>query len=133
MQRGHDHFKGGLVLEFWVRVHGNAAAIVDDGEIAVLGVAHVDPCGVTGHGLVHGVVQHFGEQVVQRLLVGAADIHAGTAANGLQPLQHLDVGGGVALLAARSGRSLGGLRPGSGGKIVKERGGGLGGLGHSCS
>ena len=43
-------------------------------------------------GLVHRIVDDFGEQVVQRLLVGAADIHAGAAAHGLQALQHLDVG-----------------------------------------
>ena len=33
-----------------------------------------DPARVTGQRLVHGVVDDFGEQVVQRLLVGAADI-----------------------------------------------------------
>ncbi len=35
MERGHDHFEGGLVLELGVRVDGNAAAVVGDGEIAI--------------------------------------------------------------------------------------------------
>src|SRR5690606_20729093 len=48
-----------------------------------------------GHRLVHGVVQHLGEQVVQGAFVGAADIHAGAFADGLQPLQHPDGGGGI--------------------------------------
>ena len=58
---------------------------------------HLDPGGVAGHGLVHAVVDHLGEQVVQRLLVGAADVHAGPAPHGLQAFQHLDVGGRVAV------------------------------------
>ena len=41
-----------------------------------------------------------GRQVVQRRLVGAADIHAGPAAHRLQPLQDLDVLGGVVVGAA---------------------------------
>ena len=58
--------------------------------------------GLAGHRLVHGVVQHLGEEVMHRLLVGAADIHAGAPAHGLQPLQHLDVGGGIGVLARRA-------------------------------
>ena len=53
------------------------------------------PC----HCLVHGVVEHLGEEVVQSLLVGAADIHAGTPAHRLEPLEHLDVGGSIGLVA----------------------------------
>ena len=57
-----------------------------------------------GQRLVHGVVDHLGEQVMQRLLVGAADIHAGPAAHRLQAFQHLDVGGGIAGLGAGAAR-----------------------------
>ena len=35
--------------------------------------------------------------MMQSLLVRAADVHARAAPDGLEPLQHLDVGGGVAL------------------------------------
>ena len=55
----------------------------------------LDPGGVARHRLVHGVVDHLGEEVVQRLLVGAADVHAGAAAHGLEAFEDLDVGGRV--------------------------------------
>ena len=55
---------------------------------------HLDAGGVAGDGLVHGIVEDFRDQVVQRTLVGAADIHAGALADGFQPFEHLD-GGGV--------------------------------------
>ncbi len=56
---------------------------------------------VAGDRLVHGIVEHLGEEVVHRGLVGAADIHAGAPAHGLQPLQHFDRGGGVFRRLAR--------------------------------
>jgi hypothetical protein len=46
--------------------------------------------------------------VMQRLLVGAADIHAGAAADRLQPLEHLVDRRGIAGLGA--GRPRGGTR-----------------------
>src|SRR4029077_3976821 len=39
---------------------------------------------------------------MQRLFVGTADIHAGPAADGFKPLEHLDVSRGVAGLGATS-------------------------------
>jgi hypothetical protein len=54
------------------------------------------------HRLVHRVVDDLGRQVMQSRLVGAADIHARTAPDRLQPLENLDVlrrvGGLVAAL-----------------------------------
>ena len=61
----------------------------------------LDMVGVARHRLVHGVVDHLGEEVMHRLLVGAADIHAGAPAHGLEPFQHLDVGGGIVLAVPR--------------------------------
>src|SRR3546814_3588657 len=55
----------------------------------------LDETGMPRYRLVHGIVDHLGKEVVQRLLVGAADIHAGPPAHRLQPLQNLDVGGAV--------------------------------------
>ncbi len=78
-----------------MRIDGDAAPIVGDGEKAVLREIHLDAVGMSLHRLVHGVVQHLGEEMVQRLLVGAADIHAGAPAHGLQALQHLDIGGRI--------------------------------------
>ena len=43
-------------------------------------------------------------QVVQSALVGAADVHAGPAPDGLQPFQHLDGGGIVRLRLGLCGR-----------------------------
>ncbi len=102
VQRAHDHFQRRLVLELRMRVDRNAAAVVGDGNEAVGRHLDLDERGVAGQRLVHGVVDHLGEQVVQRLLVGAADIHAGTPPHRLETLQHLDVLGGVAGFAARS-------------------------------
>ncbi len=99
MQRGHDDFERRLLLEFRMRIDRDAAAIVGDGQKPVRLELDFDATGVALHGLVHGVVEHLGEEVMHRLLVGAADIHAGTPAHRLEPFQHLDVGGGVAVLA----------------------------------
>jgi len=55
----------------------------------------LDETGVPRERLVHGVVDHLREQVMERLFVGPADIHAWTAANGLEAFEHLNVAGGV--------------------------------------
>ena len=101
VQRGHDHFEGGLRFELGVRIDRNAAAVVGHAEEAVLLDLHLDPGGVAGHRLVHRVVDHLGEQVVQRLLVGAAHVHAGPTPHRLQAFQDLDVGGGIAVCGFR--------------------------------
>ncbi len=50
---------------------------------------------MAGDRFVHGIVENLGREVVQRGVVGAADIHAGAAADRFQALQNLDVLGGV--------------------------------------
>ena len=59
----------------------------------------IDEGRVAGDRLVHRIVDDLGEEMVHRLVVGAADIHARPPAHRLQPFQHLDVGGAVALAA----------------------------------
>ena len=112
VQRRHDDFERGFLREFRMRIDRNAAAIVGDGEIAVGLELDLDEGRVAGDRLVHGIVEHFGEEVVQAGLVGAADIHAGAPAHRLQPLQHLDrlfiVAGGFFLLCGLSRRAFGG-------------------------
>ena len=108
MQRAHDDFERGLLRKFRMRIDRNAAAIVGDGQESVGAQFHLDEGGMAGQRLVHRVVDDFGEQMMQRLLVGAADIHAGAAADRLQALQHLDVARGVAGLGA--GRAGGHLK-----------------------
>ena len=144
VQRAHDHFQRGLVLELGVRIDGNAAAVVGHGHEAVGFHLHLDEAGMPFQRFVHGVVDHLGEQMVQRLLVGAADIHARAPAHRLEPFEHLDVARGVAGLGPA--RALAGAR-GLAGEAARRRlgqireqvlvrfaGGGLGGcfgdLGH---
>ena len=118
VQRRHDDFERRLVRKARVRLHRDAAPVVDHRE-EVLGELHLDPGGVAGHGLVHAVVEHFGEEVVEGAVVRAADVHARAAAHRLQAFQHLDVGGGIAAVVG-SGGGAGGFR--------LRRGGGRGGF-----
>ena len=69
--------------------HRDAAAVVGDLDAAVLEQPHVDLGGEAGHRLVDGVVDDLPHQVVQAALAGGADVHAGTFANGLEPLEIL--------------------------------------------
>jgi hypothetical protein len=105
-------------------VDRDAAAIVGDGKHAVGGKLDFDEAGVAGHRLVHRIVDDLGEKMVQRLLVGAANIHARPPAHRLQPLQHLDIGGAVAVagLCARRRPRLGGLDQ----RVWRRRGPGSG-------
>ena len=108
MQRAHDDFERGFLRKFRVRIDGNAAAVVGDGEKAVGAKLHLDEGRVAGQRFVHRVVDDFGEQMVQRLFVGPANIHAGPATNRLKPFEHLDVMSGVVGFSAGGARgSLG--------------------------
>ena len=104
MQRRHDDFERRFLRKLFMRIDRNAAAIVGDGQPAASLERHVDPGGMAGDRFVHRVVDDFGEQMMQRCLVGAPDIHAGTPADRLQPLEHLDRSGGVAGLTRRATR-----------------------------
>ena len=83
-----------------MRVDRDAAAIVGDDQ-AIAGLErHLDARGMAGDRFVHAIVDDFGGEVMERALVGSADIHARAAADRLEPLEHLDrrcvvaVGGG---------------------------------------
>ena len=90
-----------------MRIDRDAAAIVGDGQAVVGLERHLDPAGMAGHRFVHGVVEHFGGEMVKRAFVGAADIHAGAAADGLEPLQHLDMAGIIIGGALRGSEQIG--------------------------
>ena len=61
---------------------------------------------MAGQRLVDGVVDHLVDHVMQaRAVVGVADIHARTLADGIQPLQNLD--GIGAVLGTSAGNVLG--------------------------
>ena len=95
VQRAHDDFQRGLAFELRMGIDRNTAAIVGHADEAVRLHLDFNPIGVAGQGLVHGVVDDFGKQVMQRLFVRPADIHSRPTADRLKPLQHLDMFGGV--------------------------------------
>ena len=73
-----------------MRVDGDAATVVAHSD-GVIGVKlHLDPVGMARDGLVHGVVEDLGHHVMQRAVVGAADIHARPLAHGFKPFKDLD-------------------------------------------
>ena len=114
-ERRQNDFQGRFVLELGMQVYGDAAAVVGNGDGLVKGEVDVDAAGVSGHRLVHGVVEDFGRQVVKGALVGSANVHAGAAAHRLQALQDLDVLGRVGLSLAGRFRGGAGGRPACGG------------------
>ncbi len=107
-----------------MRIDGNAAAVVGDGEEPVGAQLHLDERRVPGQRFVHRVVDDFRKQVVQRLLVGAADIHARPPPYWLEAFQHLDVAGGIVGLRAGIARGdlqrAAALRLGSAEQVVRS-------------
>ena len=100
VQGAHDHFEGRFLGELRMRVDGNAAAVVGHADVAVPLHFDSDEAGVPLERLVHGIVDHLGKQVMQRLLVGPADVHAGAAAHRLETFEHFDMTRGIAALGA---------------------------------
>ncbi len=78
-----------------MRIDGHAATVVAHQHAVAAQHLEMDRVGVAGDRLVHGVVEHLGHEVMERPLVGAADIHGGALADGLQPFEHLDIARGV--------------------------------------
>src|SRR5581483_11712331 len=85
VQLGHHHVDGRGAGG----VHGdrNATSVVGDLDAAVVEQTHVDLIGVAGHRLVHRVVDHLPDEVVQTALAGGPDIHARAFADSLQALE----------------------------------------------
>ena len=114
VKHGHDHLKGGFLLEFGMRIDGNAAAVVGDRYRVVGGEGDLDVGGMAGHRFVHGVVEDLRRQVVESVFIGAADVHAGAPAHRFEAFQDFDVAGRV--LRPGGSFSLGsGARFGGGG------------------
>ncbi len=74
-----------------VNVDRNAASVVVDGHRVVGVNRDVDLVGVSGQRLVDGVVDDLVNEVVQPARGGRSDVHAGAFANGLEPLEYLNV------------------------------------------
>ena len=102
VERAEDDLERRLLV-LGVNADGDAAAIVDDGDrVAGLVERDLDLVGETIEILVDGVVDDLPAEVVQPLLIGGADVHAGANADGLEPLEDAD-GGFVVLLAGFGG------------------------------
>ena len=90
MQHRHDHLGGGPLF-LGDDVGRDAAAVVADGDGAVVVDDHLDLVAVAGQGLVNRVVHGLEHHVVQAgAVVRVPDIHAGALAHGVQPLEDLD-------------------------------------------
>jgi hypothetical protein len=59
-----------------------------------------------GHGLVDAVVRDLVDEVMEASLVGATDVHTGSAAHGLQAFEDLNRTGVVLFLFDHAGRLL---------------------------
>jgi hypothetical protein len=100
MQLGHDDL-GRRHAFFLVNVDRNAAAVVAHGDGAVGVQLDVDAIAIAGQRFVDRVVDDLVHHVMQaRTVIGIADIHAGTFAHGIEPLEHLD---GAGVVGCRDG------------------------------
>ena len=94
VERGHHDFERGA-LDLGVFVDRDAGAVIGDTNPAVAGDDGLDRGCALGQRFVHAVVHDFENQLVQPAAVSAADVHAGTAADGFEALEHLDVFGRI--------------------------------------
>ena len=69
----------------------DAAAVVDDLDDVAGQERDLDMRADAGERLVDGVVDDLVDEMVQSRDGGRADVHAGTLAHGLEPLEHLDL------------------------------------------
>ena len=72
-------------------IYRNAAAVVAYGDAVVGMQGHRDAVTEAGHGFVHGVVKDFRYQMVQRLFVRSADIHAGAVSYRIKSFQNFNI------------------------------------------
>jgi hypothetical protein len=94
VERGHHDLEGGAVLRR-MHIDRNAAAVVHHGHARVLVDRDQDLGAEPGERLVHRVVDHLVDEMVEAALPGRPDVHGGTLAHALQALQDLDVPGVV--------------------------------------
>ena len=94
----HDLERGDLLSG--VQIDRNASPVVGDLDRAITMQGDVDLVGETSRCLVDGIVDQLPDEVHETIGAGAADVHARTLANGLQPFEGLD---GVGVVARGAG------------------------------
>ena len=63
-------------------VCGDSSALVVDGDGAVFFQSDGDFFPEAGEGFVDGVIDEFGDEVVEGVIIGSTDVHAGSFAYG---------------------------------------------------
>jgi hypothetical protein len=94
VERGQHDFGRRLVLGL-VHADRDAAPVVEDGDRVVFVDDDSDVAGVTGLGLVDGVVDDLVDEMVQALDRGRADVHRRALAHRLEAFEDLDAPGVV--------------------------------------
>ena len=92
VQHGVHDLQRGLA-RLRLNVHGDAAAVVGDGDGIALVDGHGDVPAVARQRFIHGVVHDLIDQMVQTRHTGRADVHAGPLSDRLQPFEHLNLTG----------------------------------------
>ena len=82
VQGGQDDLKGRFVREFRMWVGWNTTPVIADKNGVVRSQFQFDPVGVSCDGLIHGVIENLGHQMMQGCIICAPDIHTGAASNG---------------------------------------------------
>ena len=87
-----------------MRVDRHAAAVIGHAQRAVGFEFHFNAIGKARDRFVHRVVEHFGEQVMQRALIDTADVHTWAFAHRFEAFENLDILCGVAIFRGRRWR-----------------------------
>ena len=96
VERGQDEFDAGDFV-FGMDVNGDATAIIADGNGAIHVNGHINAVALSGKIFVNGVVEHFGDAMMQGAFIGAANVHARFLPDSFQPLQFPQFGGIITL------------------------------------
>ena len=78
----------------------NSPTVVDYLAAIVVQEGDIDGCAVSGHRLVHRVIDDLPDEVVEPGWAGRSDVHTGPLPDGLETFQNRDVGGAVGGLRA---------------------------------
>jgi hypothetical protein len=122
VEGGHHDLGGGALLG-GVLVDGDTATVVDHGDAAILMDHHRDLAAVARDGLVHGVVHHLVDEVVQAVGTGGPDVHCRPLPHRVEAFENLDRTRVVAQLGVVPERQPAALRgTGEGGATPARRG-----------